>query len=121
MHAQNLTKGPIARPPGSIWRPPLLLGSILQQLYNTIDALIIGRYRGQAAFAAIGVAGTVMNLFIFSLKRMLYHLDFAVLRLYGSGDEKQFEMPSFFPPGWLRLTALLSPRSLHLYFFAAVK
>ena len=46
---------------------PDLAGNILQQLYNTVDAFIIGRFLGGAAFGAVGVAGTVMNLFIFIL------------------------------------------------------
>ena len=46
---------------------PLILGNILQQFYNTIDSIIVGRYIGNTAFAAVGVAGSVMNLFIFML------------------------------------------------------
>ena len=44
---------------------PMLLGNVAQQLYNTVDAVIVGRFVGQAAFAAVGVAGSVMNLFLF--------------------------------------------------------
>lgn len=44
---------------------PLVLGNILQQFYNTIDSFIVGRYVGTEAFAGIGVAGSIMNLFIF--------------------------------------------------------
>ena len=43
---------------------PLLIGSIFQQFYNTIDSIIVGTYVGHDAFAAIGISGTVMNLFI---------------------------------------------------------
>ena len=46
---------------------PLILGNILQQFYNTIDAFVIGRFAGTGKFAAIGIAGTVMNLFLFAL------------------------------------------------------
>lgn len=49
---------------------PLLFGSILQQLYHTIDSLIIGRFLGADAFAAAGVAGAVMNLFIFAVRKL---------------------------------------------------
>ena len=52
--------------PAGVAGPPLIFGNILQQLYNTIDAMVIGRFAGETAFAAIGVAGTVMNLFLFS-------------------------------------------------------
>lgn len=40
---------------------PLLLGNVLQQLYNAVDSIIIGRFVGSTAFAAVGVAGTVRN------------------------------------------------------------
>ena len=46
---------------------PLLAGTLLQQLYNTADVLIVGRFLGVTAFAAVGVAGSVMNLFLFAL------------------------------------------------------
>lgn len=36
---------------------PLIMGNILQQLYNTVDAFILGRFAGEAEFAAVGVAG----------------------------------------------------------------
>ena len=35
---------------------PLILGNILQQLYNTIDAWVVGKFAGTEEFAAIGVA-----------------------------------------------------------------
>ena len=46
---------------------PLLLGNVLQQLYNAADSIIIGRFVGSTAFAAVGVAGTVRNLFVFMI------------------------------------------------------
>ena len=47
---------------------PLIAGNILQQLYNTVDAFVVARYAGIAEFAAIGVAGAVMNLFLFAAR-----------------------------------------------------
>ena len=35
---------------------PLLAGNILQQLYNTVDAVIVGRFVGESAFGAVGVS-----------------------------------------------------------------
>ena len=62
----DLTAGPIA--PALIRLAlPLLFGNILQQLYNTVDTVIVGRWAGSDAFAAVGVAGTLMNLFLFLL------------------------------------------------------
>ncbi len=63
---QDLTQGSLS---GHLVRlaAPLVVGNILQEFYNTIDALVVGRFAGQEEFAAIGVAGTVMNLFLFAL------------------------------------------------------
>ena len=60
----QLTQGNIGRQLIAL-SVPLLAGNILQQLYNTIDAVIVGRFVGDTAFAAVGVAGSVMNLFLF--------------------------------------------------------
>ena len=64
--SQDLTQGGLS---GHLVRlaAPLVVGNILQEFYNTIDALVVGRFAGQEEFAAIGVAGTVMNLFLFAL------------------------------------------------------
>ena len=43
---------------------PLLLGNIFQQLYNMADTIIVGRFVGQDALAAVGSTGTIMFLII---------------------------------------------------------
>ncbi|MBR2521268.1 MAG: MATE family efflux transporter [Oscillospiraceae bacterium] len=74
---------------------PLLLGSLLQQLYNTADALIVGRYLGAEPFAAIGVSGTVMNLFIFALNGFCVGSGVLFGQLYGADDKPKFRRASF--------------------------
>ena len=44
---------------------PLLGANVLQQLYNIINSLVVTKYIGEDAFAALGVAESVMNLFIY--------------------------------------------------------
>jgi len=44
---------------------PLLCANVLQQLYNIINSLVVTYYIGDNAFAALGVAESVMNLFIY--------------------------------------------------------
>ena len=44
---------------------PLLFGNLFQQLYNTVDSLVVGRMDGKQALAAVGAAGPVMNILIF--------------------------------------------------------
>ena len=56
---------------GVIWRNlltfffPILLGTFFQQLYNTVDAIIVGNFVGTQALAAVGGAtGTIINLLV---------------------------------------------------------
>ena len=74
---------------------PLLLGSLLQQLYNTVDSLMIGEFLGTDAFAAVGIAGTIMNLFIFVLTGFCTGVSVIFAQMYGSGDRSAFRRESF--------------------------
>lgn len=57
---QDLTKGPVM---GSMLRfaVPMILGNLLQQCYNIADTLIVGRFLGANALAAVGSAFTLMT------------------------------------------------------------
>ena len=43
---------------------PLLIGNLAQQLYSTVDSIVVGRYVGDTALAAVGASGPVINLLI---------------------------------------------------------
>ena len=43
---------------------PLLIGNFAQQLYNTVDSIIVGQYIGDTALAAVGTAGPILNLLL---------------------------------------------------------
>lgn len=43
---------------------PMLLGNLAQQLYNTVDSIIVGRFVGDNALAAVGSAGPILNLML---------------------------------------------------------
>ena len=89
-----LTRGSI--PQQLIWLTlPLICGNILQQLYNTVDAFIIGRFLGSDAFGAVGVAGTVMNLFIFILSGCCTGVAVLFAQFYGSRDLASFRREGF--------------------------
>lgn len=44
---------------------PVIAGSVLQQLYNMMDAVIVGRFLGENSLAAVSVASPIMSLLIF--------------------------------------------------------
>lgn len=87
-YTQNLTEGSLSRHLVHL-ALPLVFGNILQEFYNTIDAFVVGRFAGQAEFAAIGVAGTVMNLFLFALVGCCTGFSVLFARAYGQGDWKE--------------------------------
>ncbi len=43
---------------------PLLLGNLFQQLYNTVDTWVVGRYVSNEAYAAVGTVGPIVNMLI---------------------------------------------------------
>ncbi len=43
---------------------PLLVGNLAQQLYNTVDSIVVGKYVGDNALAAVGASGPMLNLLL---------------------------------------------------------
>lgn len=43
---------------------PMLLGNIAQQLYNTVDTIVVGKYIGDNALSAVGSAGPIINMLL---------------------------------------------------------
>lgn len=94
VNTMDLTRGPI-REQYIALAVPLLMGNILQQLYNTVDAVIVGRFVGEAAFAAVGVAGSVMNLFLFLISGGCTGVGTLMSQLHGAEDEDGFRRDFF--------------------------
>jgi len=57
---RNLTQGPIM-PSMLRFAVPMILGNLLQQCYNIVDTLIVGRYLGPDALAAVGSSFSLMT------------------------------------------------------------
>ena len=57
--AIDLTEGPILKKL-LLFAFPLMIGNLLQQFYNIVDTLVVGRYLGENALAAVGSAYTIM-------------------------------------------------------------
>ena len=62
----RITEGPIWRHLLSFFFP-ILLGTFFQQLYNTVDAIIVGNFVGTEALAAVGGPAAVLINFLFNL------------------------------------------------------
>lgn len=48
----------------TIFTIPMLIGNIAQQLYNTVDSIVVGKYVGDNALAAVGSASPILNLLL---------------------------------------------------------
>ena len=91
---QDLTKGPIARTL-LLFALPMTLGNMLQQLYNVADTLIVGRFLGPDALAAVGSAYTLMT-FLTSIFLGLCMGSGAIFSIrYGAKDEDALKSSIF--------------------------
>lgn len=68
---------------------PVLAGSLLQQLYNTVDTIIVGNFSGEAALSAVGTTGSFTFLFLALATGFSAGNGVVVAQCYGAGDEKQ--------------------------------
>ena len=48
----------------TIFAMPMILGSFFQQVYNMADSIIVGRFVGSSALAAVGACAALTNVFI---------------------------------------------------------
>ena len=82
---KNLTQGPITKTL-VVFALPMIGGNMLQQLYNIADTLIVGRFIGSGALAAVGSSYTLMT-FLTSILLGLCMGSGAVFSIrYGEGD-----------------------------------
>lgn len=78
---------------GVIWKQllifffPILLGTFFQQLYNTVDAIIVGRFLGKEALAAVGgPSGYLVNLLLGFFIGLCSGATVVIAQFFGAGD-----------------------------------
>ena len=67
---------------------PLLIGNIFQQLYNTVDTWVVGRYVSNEAYAAVGSVGPIINMLIGFFMGLSSGAGVVISQYYGA---KKFE------------------------------
>ena len=80
---------------GVIWKQllifffPILIGTLFQQLYNTVDAIIVGRFVGKQALASVGGSASVLsNLVIGFFTGLSAGASVIISQFYGAKDKK---------------------------------
>jgi putative MATE family efflux protein len=67
---------------------PLLIGNIFQQLYNTVDSIVVGNFVGKEALAAVGSVSPVINTLIGFFLGLATGGSVVISQYYGARDEK---------------------------------
>lgn len=68
---------------------PMLIGNIAQQLYNTVDSIVVGRYVGDDALAAVGSASPILNLLLVLFVGIAMGASIMVSQYFGSKDRER--------------------------------
>lgn len=67
---------------------PLLLGYLFQQMYNTVDTLVVGNFVGKEALAAVGSTTPIINTLIGLFMGFAMGANVLIAQFYGAHDEK---------------------------------
>ena len=77
---------------GSIWKGivsfaiPLFLGNLFQQMYNTVDSLIVGNFLGSDALAAVSSSGSLIFLLVGFFNGIAVGAGVVISRYFGARD-----------------------------------
>ena len=82
---QSMTEGSIF---GHLLRfsLPLLLGNFCQQLYNTVDSIVVGNFVGKEALAAVGTVNPIINTLIGLFLGLSTGVSVVIAQAYGARD-----------------------------------
>lgn len=79
---------------GVIWKQllifffPILIGTFFQQLYNTVDTVIVGQYVGKEALAAVGTTSVLINLLVGFFVGLSTGATVIISQFFGAGEWK---------------------------------
>ncbi len=72
-----------------IFTIPMLIGNIAQQLYNTVDSIIVGKYVGDNALSAVGSAGPILNLLLVLFMGVSMGASIMVAQYFGAKQKEE--------------------------------
>jgi len=66
---------------------PILLSNVFQQLYNTVDMVIVGHFLGETSLASVGACAVIFELFLVFIISLGRGFGIVVARYYGAGNK----------------------------------
>ena len=109
MSSRNQSEAILNDPPLKtllVFSVPIILGNIFQQLYNIVDAIVVGRFLGDTPLGGISIASPIMDIFYALLLGMSIGVSVLVGRLSGARDWiqlKKVHITSLFAGGALSI------------------
>lgn len=85
--AQDMTIGPPWRRIAE-FAVPMLVGNLAQQLYSTVDTIVVGKYVGDLALSAVGSAGPILNLMLALFVGVATGAGIVVSQFFGAKDRE---------------------------------
>ena len=83
----NMCEGPLLSKI-ILFSVPLMLSSILQLLYNAADVIVVGRFAGSSALAAVSSTGSLINLIVNLFIGLSVGANVAAARFFGAKDDQ---------------------------------
>ncbi|MCC8023857.1 MAG: MATE family efflux transporter [Clostridium sp.] len=68
---------------------PVLMGLLLQQLYNTVDTIIVGNFAGETSLAAVGACGVLTMIFLAIANGFSAGACILIAQLFGAGKTEE--------------------------------
>lgn len=109
----SLTQGPITRNM-LLFALPLMLGNLLQQMYNLADAWVVGRFLGPDALAAVGSSYTLMTFLTSILLGLCMGSGAAISMQYGAGQQDRLRRCIFLSFGLIAGLSLVLNGAVYL-------
>lgn len=85
---QKMTQGSIVRHLLG-YAIPLILGNFFQLAYNAVDSIIVGKFAGEGALAAVSAANLVMTIVILGVSGISIGASVLMSKFYGAGEEEK--------------------------------
>ena len=89
--AVDMTSGSIIRHL-IVFTVPLLLGNLFQQLYNTVDSLVVGNFVGSEALAAVGSTTSIVNMLVLFFNGVSIGAGVVISRYFGSHNDAKLHV-----------------------------
>ncbi|HJD74636.1 MAG TPA: oligosaccharide flippase family protein, partial [Bacteroides reticulotermitis] len=90
MAIMHMTEGKISRQLVT-YSIPLILGNLFQLTYNTLDSIIVGRFIGKEALAAVGATAPIANILILGISGICIGASVIMSEFFGAKDYKMLK------------------------------